>query len=83
MQLFRAVLTAFAAVIAVSAQSAPSTAGIEALLNRRFAKHAGNIQFEIINSTTQNGVYDQYSVSSISNGTILVQGNTLSGLATG
>lgn len=82
MRFLQASIAAFAATAAISV-SALSTTGIEGLVSRRLSKHANSFQFEIVDATAAAGVYDQYTVSSTKNDTILVQGTTLSALATG
>jgi alpha-N-acetylglucosaminidase len=71
----------------VTALAAPSTAGIEALVRRRIPDHADNFQFALVdNSTTgthNTSSNDAYTVADLSNGTIRVEGTTLSALATG
>lgn len=61
-----------------------STAGIEALIQRRLPQHATSFQFTLVNvSTSTSRDNDSYTVSSTDDGTIMVQGNTLSALTSG
>lgn len=83
MLFLRAVFVVLATFVTVSAEIASTTAGIEGLVNRRLGKHAGSFLFELVNATGTAGVYDEYTVSSISDSKILVQGSTVSALSTG
>lgn len=82
-QVILAAAAAFAAVVTDAAANT-STAGIEALVQRRLPQHAGSFQFELVNvSTAAPKSNDTYAVSSTEDGKILVQGNTLSALLSG
>lgn len=74
--------TAVAAPAARSADSEPSTTGIESLLQRRLPQHAEKFEFSIVNATSL-GENDVYAVSNGKNGKIKVEGSSLSALATG
>jgi hypothetical protein len=65
----------------ISSALSQSTQGIYDLVQRRIPQHADNFQFALVNFTDQG--YDQYIVSSLPNGTVLVEGNTLSALSHG
>lgn len=60
---------------------AQSTQGIYDLVQRRMPQHADSFQFLLVNSTDQ--PQDQYVVSTLDNGTVSVQGNSLSALSSG
>lgn len=60
---------------------AQSTDGISKLVNRRLPEHIDSFRFEINSNLT--GDYDAYAVESSPDGTILVEGNSLSALSTG
>lgn len=67
---------------------AVSTQGLRDLVKRRLPDHVDSFAFSLNASFgTQDGNYirrnDHFEVSSASNGTILIQGNSLSALATG
>ncbi|KAI8628560.1 glycoside hydrolase family 89 protein [Xylariaceae sp. FL1651] len=88
MQLFNlfAWTAAVSAVALRPTATTASTAGVAALVQRRMPQHAPSFQFVIVNATnatTTEPVNDSYVVSSMSNGKILVQGNTVSALLAG
>ncbi|GFF94021.1 alpha-N-acetylglucosaminidase [Aspergillus udagawae] len=65
-----------------------STQGIYNLLQRRMPQHADSFQFSLVNATgvaSDDGgqPFDHYVVSTLSNGTVLVEGNSLSALSSG
>jgi alpha-N-acetylglucosaminidase len=65
-----------------------STQGIYNLLQRRMPQHADSFQFSLVNVTgvaSDDGdqPFDRYVVSTLSNGTVLVEGNSLSALSSG
>ncbi|KAJ5633385.1 hypothetical protein N7490_009724 [Penicillium lividum] len=60
---------------------AQSTQGIYDLVQRRMPQHADSFQFLLDNSTDQS--HDHYVVSTLDNGTVSVQGNSLSALSSG
>lgn len=62
---------------------AQSTQGIYDLVQRRMPNHANSFQFTLTNTTQTAGSYDQYVVSTAADGTVTVQGSTLSALASG
>jgi alpha-N-acetylglucosaminidase len=75
-----------AAVVGVVADAAAnvSTAGVEALIQRRLPQHVHSFQFDLVNvSTAAVKENDTYVVSSSNHGKILVQGNTPSALLSG
>lgn len=89
MRLFGNAVTAISALASVSAAASASTAGIEALVQRRLPNNANDFAFSLIaspaaygsaNTTLQN---DQYTVSSGHNGTIHISGNTAIALTSG
>jgi alpha-N-acetylglucosaminidase len=67
-----------------AADSDSATAGVEALVKRRLPHHAPSFQFELVNATSSSSRgNDSYLVSSEQDGSILIQGNTLSALLSG
>jgi alpha-N-acetylglucosaminidase len=63
-----------------------STNGILDLVQRRLPKHVDDFEFRVLANGTENStkaVNDNYVVSSTSDGKILVEGNSLSGLSSG
>lgn len=72
-------LLSFAAAVVASS---PSTAGIEALVQRRLPQHVHSFEFSIANATSA-GESDSYTVSTAQSGKVKVEGNSLSALATG
>jgi alpha-N-acetylglucosaminidase len=63
-----------------------SVQGIVNLVERRLPGHASSFQFSLASnsaSTNQSKALDEYTVSSHSNGKILVQGTSLSALSIG
>lgn len=83
MQIVSFISAALAVATTAVAASAPSTAGIEALVQRRLPDHVGDFEFSIVNATTTLEEDDVYTVSSCGCGKIKVEGNSLSALATG
>jgi alpha-N-acetylglucosaminidase len=67
----------------VSARSTQPTQGISDLVKRRLPNHLHNFQFTLDAFHDTDNKYDSYVVSSGSNGTILVKGNSLSALSSG
>lgn len=68
----------------VTRASAPSTAGVEALVQRRLPHHSKSFEFAIVNATASTElVNDTFKVSSTHNGKLLIQGNTVSALLSG
>jgi alpha-N-acetylglucosaminidase len=62
------------------------TQGILNLVQRRLPNHVDDFEFQIVVNGTGNStklVHDNYVVSSISDGKILVEGNSLSALSSG
>lgn len=70
-------------LVSASTVVAQSTEGIYNLVKRRLPNHADDIRFELTNSTQVNDSYDQYVVSTVDDGTLLVQGSSLSALSSG
>ncbi|EED15329.1 alpha-N-acetylglucosaminidase, putative [Talaromyces stipitatus ATCC 10500] len=66
----------------VASCTQPSASGIEALLQRRLPQHADKFEFGIVNATSL-GENDVYVVLSAENGSIRIEGSSLSALATG
>jgi alpha-N-acetylglucosaminidase len=64
---------------------AQSTQGIYNLLQRQMPSHADSFELSLVDSIGNANAtgYDQYAVSSTSNGKILVEGTTLSALSSG
>jgi alpha-N-acetylglucosaminidase len=62
---------------------AQSTQGIYNLLQRRMPSHAHSFELSLVESIGNATAYDQYEVSSNSEGKILVRGTTLSALSSG
>ena len=62
---------------------AHSTQGIYDLVRRRMPLHADSFELSIVDSINNATGYDQYAVSSTSDGKILVQGTTPSALSSG
>lgn len=72
------------AITALTVTSAQSVQGIQDLVKRRLPHHVDSFSFSLVNATQPyDQTNDQYIVSSASNGTILVEGNSLSALASG
>lgn len=68
---------------AASTVVAQSTEGIYKLVQRRLPDHADSFRFTLVNATQTTGSYDQYVVSTAVNGTVMVQGSSLSALSSG
>lgn len=71
-----------------SSASADYMQGIYDLVRRRMPQHADSFQFSLLDTVNDqpdhaNQVKDQYVVSSLQNGTILIEGNSLSALSYG
>jgi alpha-N-acetylglucosaminidase len=89
--LISAALAVATTTTTVAAAAAPSTAGIEALVQRRLPQHTGDFEFSIVgwneNSSSlaslESTSNDTYTVSSGQDGKIKVEGNSLSALASG
>lgn len=67
--------------LGVTTAIAQSTDGISKLVNRRLPEHIDNFRFTINSNLTD--AHDAYIVKGVPNGTILVEGNSLSALSTG
>ena len=70
----------------ILATSAQSTEGILDLVQRRLPDHVNTFEFQLLVNGTGNStkpVNDNYNVSSKTGGKILVEGNSLSALASG
>lgn len=63
--------------------TAQSTDGLYKLIKRRLPNHVDLFQFELKNYTGGENEYDQFVVRTTPNGTVLVEGNTLSALSSG
>ncbi|KAJ6114723.1 hypothetical protein N7486_000501 [Penicillium sp. IBT 16267x] len=79
MQWLKSLLWLYAASTVV----AQSTEGISNLVQRRLPKHADSFRFSLVNATQATNIYDEYVVSTTANGTVLVQGSSLSALSSG
>lgn len=62
---------------------AQSTEGLYNLVQRRLPNHIDKFQFELTNYTSAKDRYDEFLVQTTPNGTVLVQGNTISALSSG
>ncbi|KAJ5538772.1 hypothetical protein N7494_008251 [Penicillium frequentans] len=64
--------------------AAQSTDGLYDLVKRRLPNHVDNFRFSLVsNITGSNGGYDQFIVQDAPNGTVMVQGTSLSALSSG
>ena len=71
-------------LLSVSGAAAQSTNGLYSLVKRRLPNHVENFQFSLVsNLTGSDDGYDQFVVQSSSNGSVLVQGTSLSALSSG
>ncbi|KAJ5769528.1 hypothetical protein N7520_004087 [Penicillium odoratum] len=61
---------------------AQSTDGLYNLVKRRLPNHIDNFQFNLVSNITGND-YDQFTVRNSPNGTVIVQGTSLSALSSG
>ncbi|KAH7351012.1 putative alpha-N-acetylglucosaminidase [Rhexocercosporidium sp. MPI-PUGE-AT-0058] len=68
---------------ALGVLSAISTQGIKDLVKRRLPAHIDDFEFRLLGNETSKGGNDVYSVSSMKNGRIIVEGNSLSALSSG
>lgn len=79
--------TVAALLVSLSFCTAYSTAGLEALVERRLPNHASAFSFALTNSTPSknitNAANDEYTVENGDNGTIKISGNTPIALASG
>jgi alpha-N-acetylglucosaminidase len=86
MYLSQSLLWIVSAFVVVAAQS---TDGILNLVKRQLPNHVNDFEFHLLGNSTGllpsaiNATNDEYSVSSTSDGKILVEGNSLIALATG
>jgi len=75
------------ALALASSITAQSTAGLTNLLARRMPNHVNDFSFKIVNASaigvTNSSVHDSYSVSRTANGTVSVEGTTISALSQG
>lgn len=63
---------------------AQSTDGLYDLVKRRLPNHVDNFRFSLVsNITGSNAGYDQFLVQDAPNGTVIVQGTSLSALSSG
>lgn len=79
------VLIAIATAVTVVFAQCPNVAGIKNLVKRRLPDHVHDFTFILTNTSASDNssVHDVYTVFTPTNGTVLVQGNTLSALSTG
>lgn len=70
-------------IVAVQAEAAQSTQGLVDLLERRLPAHVDHFEFQIRGNYTLGVTNDEYAVSQTLTGKILVEGNSLSALASG
>lgn len=67
--------------------TAQSTAGLTSLVARRLPQHVDDFEFHVVNASsigvTNSSLHDSYTVTSLSNGTISIQGTTISALSQG
>ena len=78
----------FVCCLVAGVASADYAQGIYDLVKRRMPQHADSFQFSLLDmaqnqSDHKNQVTDQYIVSTLQNGTVLVEGNSLSALTYG
>jgi alpha-N-acetylglucosaminidase len=70
-----------------TATATPSTQGLYDLVKRRLPSHCDAFVFTLANSTTPTNSteleLDEYTISTATNGSIAIEGNSLSALATG
>lgn len=77
------ILLPFCASVA-NASTDPAVQGLIDLVQRRMPNHVDDFKFILSNASSSAGqVNDQYNVSSGVNGSIVVQGNSRSALASG
>ncbi|KAJ5396423.1 hypothetical protein N7509_004536 [Penicillium cosmopolitanum] len=62
---------------------AQSTDGMYSLVKRRLPEHVDQFRFSISSNLTDNGGYDQFTVKTAHNGTVLVEGSSISALSSG
>lgn len=81
---FSSILTSLvAATTLVTAQTA-NVSGIVALVKRRLPSHVNDFKFAVTSDCLTNSTaHDTYIVSTPKNGTVLIQGSSLSALSTG
>ena len=60
-----------------------TTKGIVDLVQRRLPNQVDNFQFQLVDEKSNSTDNDRYAVSTGYNGTVLVQGNSVSSLAMG
>ena len=78
-------VSAVALATASSATSPPSTAGLSSLVQRRIPHHQNSFVFQLRSpyKTSLSRDADEYTVSADRGGRIIVEGNSLSALASG
>jgi hypothetical protein len=83
--LISALVAGAAAALATRQQISSSTAGVEALVQRRLPRHAGSFEFAIVNASASDSppTNDSYVVSTNREGKIQVDGNSPSALLSG
>ncbi|KAK5789923.1 hypothetical protein VI817_007210 [Penicillium citrinum] len=62
---------------------AQSTEGLYSLVKRRLPNHVDHFQFSINSSLVEDGGYDQFTVQTLPNRTVLVEGSSISALSSG
>lgn len=76
--------SSFCLLVLAGSGFAKSTQGIYSLLQRRMPLHANSFELSLVDSIGDSTTgHDHYSVSSTSEGKILVEGTTLSALSSG
>lgn len=69
--------------VIVRATTLQSIQGLVNLLKRRLPAHVGDFEFHIQNNHTLGVTNDEYVVSQSATGKILIEGNSISGIASG
>lgn len=62
---------------------AQSTDGLYSLVKRRLPKHVDQFRFLVNSDPTDTGGYDQFTVRTAPNGTVLIEGSSISALSSG
>ena len=70
-------------LLATSAAGAQSTDGVYNLVKRRLPNHANNFRFSLTSDLPDSNGYDKFTVQSVANGTVMIQGTSLSALSSG
>jgi alpha-N-acetylglucosaminidase len=82
MRIFSSIVWALG-VGAFALQTSVSTAGVESLVQRLLPQHASSFRFALVDAPNADVTKDTYTVSSTNDGSILVQGNSVSALLSG